>query len=75
MPNPINGQNIQFRRPKYNSSGGIDCEILHPDHGWIPFTADENDTVEHGRQIHARLKALPPQAIKAFDGDNGPANA
>lgn len=31
--------------------GRIDCEINHPNLGWIPFTADPNDVEPHGRAI------------------------
>ena len=30
---------MEYRNAKYNSFGSIDCEIKHPDYGWIPFTA------------------------------------
>jgi hypothetical protein len=30
--------NYELRNPKY-SAAGIDCEILHPVYGWLPFTA------------------------------------
>lgn len=38
-----------------NDNGTIDCELLHPQFGWVPFTADPNDVEEHGRAIHAYL--------------------
>ena len=31
----------------------IDCEILHPVFGWVPFTADANDFEPHGRALYA----------------------
>ena len=39
----------------YNENGTIDCEIDHPDHGWIPFTASPDDVEIYGREIHAAL--------------------
>ena len=34
-----------YRNAKYiNDSGWIDCEIEHPDYGWIPYTLDPADT-------------------------------
>lgn len=33
--------------------GRIDCIVAHPVIGDIPYTADSNDVVEHGRMIHA----------------------
>lgn len=35
---------MQWRNPKYNAFGSIDCEINHPVFGWIPFTANADDT-------------------------------
>lgn len=46
---------IEYRGPKYNENGTIDCEINHPEFGWIPFTADQNDVEEHGRAIFADI--------------------
>lgn len=33
----------------------IDCEIEHPQYGWIPFTASPDDVEQHGREIFAQL--------------------
>jgi hypothetical protein len=33
----------------------IDCEINHPQYGWIPFTASPDDTEQHGRELFAFL--------------------
>ena len=34
-----------YRNAKYiNDSGWIDCEIEHPEFGWIPYTLDPADT-------------------------------
>jgi hypothetical protein len=35
----------------------IDCEVTFKTIGTVPFTADPNDTEEHGRDIFARAKA------------------
>jgi len=36
---------MKYRSAKYiNDNGWIDCEINHPDHGWIPYTLDPADT-------------------------------
>lgn len=40
----------------------INCEVEHPDYGWIPFTASPNDPERHGRNIFAGCLA----------GDHGP---
>lgn len=46
---------MNYRNAKFNMHGTIDVEIEHPKYGWIPFTADPNDPVEYGRQIHAEV--------------------
>ena len=41
----------QIRNPKYNAEGNIDCEIEHPDHGWMPYTIaidDVDNTIDNG---------------------------
>ena len=48
---------MNYRNPIYNANDTIDCEIEHPQYGWIPFTADPNDCEEHGRAIYAQIKA------------------
>jgi len=37
---------MEFRNPKFINAQNtqIDCEINHPNFGWIPFTCDPNDT-------------------------------
>lgn len=54
---------LEIRNPIYNRSGGINCEINHPDLGWIPFTALPDDPEEYGRDIFQALigVALPYQ--------------
>lgn len=46
---------MNYRNAIYTADGRIDCEIEHPEYGWIPFTADPNDVAEHGREIFARI--------------------
>ncbi len=48
---------MKYRNAKYNEFGTIDCEIEHPDFGWIPFTADHNDVEEHGKLIATQVQA------------------
>ena len=36
-----------------NENGTIDCEFNHPFFGWLPFTADPDDSVSYGPIIHA----------------------
>lgn len=35
---------MNYRNAKRLANGWIDCEIEHPELGWIPFTANPNDT-------------------------------
>lgn len=44
----------------------IDCEIDHPEFGWIPFTANPQDVEAHGRDIYARLVAGEFGAVGAY---------
>ena len=39
---------MSYRNAKYTESGAIDCEIEHPDYGWIPtsLSADDAETAE-----------------------------
>ena len=37
-----------YRNPAYNNDGSIDCEINHPDYGWLPFTASATDPSADG---------------------------
>ena len=51
---------INIRNPKFLADGRIDCEIEHPVFGWVPFTANANDSAEHGRAIHAAAVLMVP---------------
>jgi hypothetical protein len=35
---------MEYRNGKHLSGARIDCEINHPNYGWIPFTCDPQDT-------------------------------
>lgn len=35
---------MEFRNPVMLENGLVDCEINHPQFGWIPFTCDPHDT-------------------------------
>lgn len=48
-------QQIAFRNVVTLEDGRFDCEIEHPQFGWIPFTADPNDVEPHGRAIWAAI--------------------
>lgn len=46
---------IDIRNARYNGVGSIDCEIDHPEFGWIPFTASPEDCEEFGRDVYAHI--------------------
>lgn len=52
---------MQYRNAKKLSNGWIDCEINHPQYGWIPFTANPSDTGApfDVKELHATMKADP----------------
>lgn len=49
--------NINTRNPVWSNANqtAIDCEIEHPEYGWIPFTASLDDVEQHGRDIFSQL--------------------
>jgi hypothetical protein len=46
---------MEFRNAHYNAAGTIDCEIDHPQFGWIPFTASPDDIEQFGREVFAAI--------------------
>lgn len=56
-------EKIEWRNAVLLDDGRYDCEIEHPQFGWIPFTAAPDDVEPHGRAIWAaineHLKANP----------------
>lgn len=52
---------MEYRNPQMLANGWIDCEINHPDYGWIPFTCDKSDTgaLFDTAELHARMEADP----------------
>ena len=53
---------MDIRNPAFTADNRIDCEIEHPNFGWIPFTADPNDPEQHGRDIYAAALEAGPAA-------------
>lgn len=51
---------MNVRNPTFTADGKIDCEIEHPTHGWIPFTANPNDVEQKGRDIYAAALDMGP---------------
>lgn len=56
---------MNIRNPAFTADNRIDCEIEHPQFGWIPFTADPNDVEQHGRDIYAAALEMGPAAYIA----------
>lgn len=51
-------KNQLVKNPKDNGKGGYDCELYHVAlKQWIPFTANADDTEQHGRDIHALIQS------------------
>ena len=59
----------QFRDAHYLEDGRIDCEILHPIFGWVPFTANPNDPELHGRVLFEGIKSSGK--VKPYEVNNG----
>lgn len=62
---------MTIRNAQYNHRGTIDCEIDHPRHGWIPFTAspdgpelDERLVFEAVKDIAAPYVPDPEQELE-----------
>lgn len=51
---------MQIRNPKYNAFGTIDCEIEHPQFGWIPFTASIEDPEPLGAEVYQEALSIGP---------------
>jgi len=54
------------RSAAYNAHGTVDMEIDHPQYGWIPFTADPNDSEQLGRDLYAAAIAGTLGAIAPY---------
>jgi hypothetical protein len=55
---------MEYRNAKHIGQNRIDCEINHPDRGWIPFTCDPEDTGARFdvAELHGRMAANPDTA-------------
>jgi hypothetical protein len=53
---------MNYRNPQLLANGGIDCEIEHPVHGWIPFTCNVDDT-SAGFDTAALRAEMEPYAL------------
>ena len=48
---------MNYYNAKYNAFGTVDCEIEHPVHGWIPFTADPSDIEPLGAEVFSSVES------------------
>jgi hypothetical protein len=55
---------MNYRNAQRLANGWIDCEIEHPDYGWIPFTCNPTDTgaLFDTAALHAQMDADPATA-------------
>jgi len=49
-----------------NANGTVNMEIDHSVYGWIPFTADPNDSEQHGKDLYAAAVAGALGAIAPY---------
>lgn len=73
---------MEWRNAKQiNEFGWLDCEINHPEFGWIPYTLDPNDrdmTIDNavllraiGKNFEAYVPPPPPTAEEIFSQKAG----
>lgn len=64
----------ECKNPRFSSfdNSTINLEYKHPDYGWIPFTASENDCEEHCRAIHKAAISGEYGEIAPYDGEIPP---
>lgn len=69
----------QYRNARYiNENNWVDCEIEHPEHGWIPYTLDPDDpdpTIDNAYLIaqmeaNGDVAAYVPPTQEEIDADN-----
>lgn len=68
---------MNYRNAKYiNTSGWIDCELEHPQWGWIPYTLnpdDTDDTISNAELLVEMAKRndvapyVPPSQAQLYD--------
>lgn len=55
----FNAVTVEYSNPVYANQEGtmIDCEVNHPEFGWIAFTATSFDPEQYGRDLYVRIVA------------------
>lgn len=56
-PEQPEAQRVEGRQARWIDASRIDVELLHPELGWIPFTAAADDPEPFGREIFAAAAA------------------
>ncbi|WP_252109040.1 MULTISPECIES: hypothetical protein [unclassified Halomonas] len=49
-----------LRNARYNSNGGIDCEVNHPDYGWIPYTIPDDGRFQNIAMFELAAQTAEP---------------
>lgn len=73
---------MEYRNAVYNAQGGIDMEVNHPVHGWVPFTASALDPEQAGQDFFEELEladdvgpyVVPVPPTPSTDPDDYPLN-
>ena len=58
-----------IRNPSFNSAGGVDCEVKHPDLGWVPYTVNSIDQSALASIIYPSLLSMGPVPYIPIDPD------
>ena len=68
---------VDYRNAQYmNESGWVDCEIDHPEYGWIPYTLnpqDEDPTIDNNNLLTRMLESnsispfVPPTQEELYE--------
>jgi hypothetical protein len=57
---------MESRNPIFTETGAIDCEINHPEFGWIPFTASADDVEPLGNEVFNALKYVATAYVEPY---------
>lgn len=60
---------MNYRNSMWNN-GVIDCELLHPISGWIPFTASPYDVEKYGRDLFFYIKSIIGPDVMQEDNED-----
>lgn len=57
------GSVMQFRNAQRNEHGTLDCELLHPVFGWVPFTVEKSSILEGSIMTHGEIAPYVPAVV------------